>query len=50
MFCETFELVHSDLCGPIYKDTKFKYLLTLIDDYTRYTLVHFLCLKSDTFQ
>jgi hypothetical protein len=45
-----FELVHSDLCGPIHNDTEFKYLLTFTDDYTRYTWVRFLRLKSDTFQ
>ena len=42
--------MHSDLCGPIHKDIEFKYLLTLTDDYTHYTWVCFLRLKSDTFQ
>lgn len=44
------ELLHSDLCGPILSGTHEKYILTLIDDYSRFTWVNFLSLKSDTFE
>ena len=34
-----FELVHSDLCGPLPSDSfsSFKHFLTFIDDYSRHT-------------
>ena len=46
------ELVHSDLCGPMQVDSKggSRYLLTFIDDYSRYTHVCFLKKKSEVLQ
>ena len=45
------ELVHSDLCGPLpYASfSRFKYFLTLINDYSRCTWFYFLKLKSKVF-
>lgn len=43
------QLLHSDLCGPISSDTDEKYILTITDDYSRFTWVYFLSKKSDTF-
>lgn len=48
---EKFALVHIDTWGP-YKVNyrgKFRYFLTLVDDYSRVTWVHLLKLKSDAF-
>ncbi|CAM6117358.1 unnamed protein product [Calypogeia fissa] len=46
------QLIHTDLCGPFEVNTLHgaRYLLTFIDDFSRYTWVHFLCNKSDTFE
>ena len=46
-----FELVHSDLCGPLPFASfyGFKYFLTFIDDYSKSTWVYFLKLKSEVF-
>ncbi|KAL1449198.1 hypothetical protein WDU94_000417 [Cyamophila willieti] len=43
------ELVHSDICGPIdpISYTGKKYVLTLLDDYTHFTVVYLLENKSD---
>ena len=45
------ELVHSDLCGPMQVESTggSRYMLTFIDDYSRYTEVYFLKNKSDVF-
>lgn len=46
---ESFELLHMDICGPYkvpYK-SKYRYFLTLVDDYSRNTWVYLLKLKSD---
>lgn len=43
------KLLHSDLCGPINSNTDEKYILTITDDYSRYTWVYFLSQKSHTF-
>ena len=46
------ELVHSDLCGPLEVhsiQSKKKYILTFIDDYTRRTWVYLLSTKDETF-
>ena len=45
------ELVHSDLCGslPSASFSGFKYFLTFIDDYSRFTWVYFLKIKSKVF-
>lgn len=43
------ELIHSDLCGPVLAGTSPKYILTFIDDFSRFTWVYFLSYKSETF-
>lgn len=49
---EVLELVHTDLCGPIevlsYKGDK--YIMFLVDDYSRMMTIMFLKKKSDSFQ
>ena len=43
-------LLHMDLCGPmrvVSKNGK-KYILVMVDDYSRYTWVHFLASKAKT--
>lgn len=46
------ELVHTDLCGPINKQSIVgsRYLLTFIDDMSRYVFVYFLKSKDETFE
>lgn len=43
------ELIHSDICGPMQTRTpgNKRYILTLIDDYSRYTFVYFMAHKSE---
>ena len=45
----TFDLIHTDVCGPMQTITpgKKRYLITLIDDYSRYTAVYFLKTKDE---
>lgn len=45
------DLVHTDVCGPMQTVTPSgkKYILTFIDDYSRFTAVYHLSQKSDTF-
>lgn len=45
------DIVHSDLIGPINPNTNsgFKYILTCINDYTRYNTIYLLKNKNDTF-
>ena len=45
------ELVHSDLCGPLYSPSSSgcKYFLTFIDDFSRDTWIYFLKLKRKVF-
>ena len=47
--CQSLELIHSDLCGPMNVDSigRSRYLLTLTDDYTRYVPVYFIRSKSE---
>ena len=47
---EPFELVHSDLCGPISVPLHggAKYFIVYVDDYSRHTWVFFLPDKSST--
>jgi Reverse transcriptase (RNA-dependent DNA polymerase)/Retrotransposon gag protein/Integrase core domain/Chromo (CHRromatin Organisation MOdifier) domain/GAG-pre-integrase domain len=49
---EILERVHTDICGPmpIPSLKGSKYILTFIDDWTRYVMVYFLINKSDTFE
>nr|GEV03792.1 hypothetical protein [Tanacetum cinerariifolium] len=46
------ELLHIDLCGPmrIASINGKKYILVIVDDYSRYTWVHFLHLKDETLE
>ena len=46
-----FDLVHSDVRGasPIVSHAGYKYFVTFIDDYSRYTWVYFLRKKSEVF-
>jgi hypothetical protein len=46
------DLVHSDLMGPFphMSINKVRYVLTFIDDYSRYTWVYFLRQKSEVFE
>jgi transposase InsO family protein len=43
------EVVHTDLCGPMHIETQSgsKYMLTFIDDHSRFTVVYFLQRKSE---
>jgi transposase InsO family protein len=45
------QLVHADICGPInpISNSKKRYLLTFIDDFSRKTWVYFLVEKSEAF-
>ena len=45
------QLVHADICGPIshMSNSKKRYLITFIDDYSRKTWVYFLVEKSEAF-
>ena len=47
-----FDLVHSDLCGPMQVTSKggSKYMLTFTDDFSRYTTVYFLKNKNETLE
>lgn len=47
------EIIHTDVCGPMQTESlhgKKRYLLTLIDDYSKFTVVYFLRQKSETEQ
>ncbi|GJS49938.1 retrovirus-related pol polyprotein from transposon TNT 1-94 [Tanacetum coccineum] len=43
------ELLHMDLCGPMRVASIIgkKYILVIVDDYSRYTWVYFLCTKDE---
>lgn len=43
------DLIHSDVCGPMQTMSmgKKRYILTIIDDYSKYTEVYFISHKSD---
>lgn len=43
------DLVHTDVCGPMQTMTpgKKRYLLTMIDDYSRYTVIYLMANKSE---
>ena len=47
-----FEIIHSDLCGPMQKTSVSgsNYMLTFIDDFTRKVWAYFLKYKSEVFQ
>ena len=47
---EPLELLHIDLCGPSTVESLHhkKYILVIVDDFTRFTWVFFLRLKSET--
>ena len=44
-----FDMIHSDLWGiaPIISHANYKYFMTFIDDYTRFTWVYFLRSKDE---
>ena len=46
---EPFNLIHLDILGPFHTMfiEGFRYFLTIVDDYMRFTWVYFLCAKSD---
>jgi len=48
---QNLQLVHAGICGPItpISNSKKRYLITFIDDYSRKTWVYFLAEKSDAF-
>lgn len=43
------DLVHTDLCGPVIPSTNAgkSYVMTMVDDYSRYTKIYLLSAKSD---
>lgn len=43
------DLIHTDVCGPMQTMTpgKKRYLLTMIDDYSRYTVIYLMANKSE---
>ena len=45
-----FQMISSDLCGPITPDSinGFKYCISFIDNYSGYTFVYFIKMKSDS--
>ncbi|KAM1393925.1 hypothetical protein ACFX2F_030029 [Malus domestica] len=52
MASQNLQLIHADICGPIKpsSNSKKRYLLTFIDDFTRKTWVYFLVEKSEAFR
>lgn len=46
------DFIHTDVCGPMHTQTPSmkSYILTFIDDHTRYTVVYLLKNKSETFE
>ena len=46
------ELVHTEICGPMHTDLMngSKYFILFIDDFSRYTWIHFMKMKSEAFQ
>lgn len=46
------DLIHSDVCGPMQTKTAsgYRYMLTFIDDFSRYTKIYLLKEKSEVFQ
>jgi len=46
------DLIHTDVCGPMQTMTpgKKRYILTLIDDYSKYTVVYLLEHKSEAIE
>ena len=48
----TLELIHSDVCGPMYYTSLsgFEYYITFIDDFSRKTWIYFLKSKSEVFE
>jgi len=47
---DSFELVHMDFVGPITESLyDNKYILNILDDYTRFNWLYFMSNKSDTY-
>ncbi|OIW17186.1 hypothetical protein TanjilG_18141 [Lupinus angustifolius] len=51
MACKRLQLVHADIYGPIKPDSnsKKRYLISFIDDFSRKIWIYFLCEKSEAF-
>lgn len=49
---EKLELIHSDLCGPItpISNCGKRYLMVLVDDFSRKTWIYFLAEKAEAFE
>ena len=49
---EPLELLHINLCGPSTVETlnKKRYILVIVDDFSRFTWVYFLRIKSEVYQ
>lgn len=49
---EKLELIHTDLCGPVTPTSQSgkRYLMVLVDDYSRKTWIYFLTKKSEAFE
>ena len=49
---ELLELVHTDVCGPMSTQAKggYEYVITFMDDYSRYGYVYLMKRKSETFE
>jgi hypothetical protein len=49
---QSFDMIQSDVWGmaPIISHANYKYFITFIDDYNRFTWIHFLCSKRDFFK
>ena len=48
----TLELIHSDVCGPMWSTSLsgYEYYVIFIDDYSRKTWIYFLKTKSEVFK
>jgi hypothetical protein len=46
----SFDLIHCDIWGPhrTHTHSGARYFLTIVDDYSRYTWIHLMKLKSET--
>lgn len=49
---QALDLIHTDVCGPMQTHTRNgkRYILTFIDDYSRYTVIYYLREKSEVFE
>ena len=49
---EVLDLVHTDLCGPMSTSARkgYEYVITFIDDYSRYGYIYLMRHKSEAFE